>query len=193
MAGPRGQSSPCAPWPGFPRGGGFSLCFCPHPTSVLLPVTHRAPGALAPSPQLHLGRQRGGSLRVCKTRALFHTPLTSLSKGGSGAGGRARRLSRLLAEHPTTRRARGGMRDVSMAARVSSRRRSPRQGKRGPAQAGSPRYSAAKESEQVTSLPSPLRPTSLAHWFFTAKTAPPAQSWPEGMPSCLASLCCINI
>lgn len=105
MAGPGGWSSPCTPGPGFPRGGGFSLCFCPHPTSVLLPVTRRAPGALAPSPQLHLGRWRGSSLRVCKTRALFHTPLTSLGEGG---GGQARRLSWLLAERPTTRRARGG-------------------------------------------------------------------------------------
>lgn len=107
VAGPKGQSSLCAPRPGFPRGGGFSLCFCPHPTSVLLPVTCRGPGGLAPSPQLHLGRRRGGSLHVCKTQALFHTPLTSLGKGGGGAGGRARRLSWLLAEHPTTRRAQG--------------------------------------------------------------------------------------
>lgn len=190
MAGPGGWSSSCTPGPGFPRGGGFSLCFCPHPTSVLLPVTRRAPGALAPSPQLHLGRWWGSSLRVCKTQALFHTPLTSLGEGG---GGQARRLSWLLAERPTTRRARGGTRDVGITARVSSCRRSLWQGKRGPARARSPRYSAAKESEQVTSLPSPLHPTSPAHWFFTAKTAPPAQRRPEGMPSCLASLRRINI
>lgn len=52
-------------------------------------------------------------------------------------------------------------RGVSMVARVSSCRRGLWPGKRVPARAGSPRCSAAKESERVTSLPSPLSPTSL--------------------------------
>lgn len=107
VAGSEGQSSLCAPGPGFPRGDGFFLCFCPHPTSVLLPVTRRAHRALAPSPQLHLGWRRG-SLCICKTRAFFHTPLTSLSKGGGGAEGRAQHLSWLLVKCPTTGQARGG-------------------------------------------------------------------------------------
>lgn len=59
-----------------------------------------------------------------------------------------------------------------MAAHVSSSRRSPWQGKRGPARAGSPHHSAAKESEQVTSLLSPLRPTSHTHRVLRSQDGP---------------------
>lgn len=52
---------------------------------MLLPVTHRALGALVLSPQLHLGWRREGCLHVCKTWALCHTPLTFLGKGGGTA------------------------------------------------------------------------------------------------------------
>ena len=176
MAGSAGQSGRCTRGPGFPRGTGFSLCFCPHPTSVLLPVTQRAPGALAPSLQLHLGRRRGGSPRVCKTQALFHTLLASLGEGG----GTVTVPFPAPCRSPHSTASSRGMRDASSTARIRSSRRSPH-------------YLAAKESEQVTSPSSPPRPASPAYQFFTGKMAPSAEGRPEGMPSCQASLCHINI
>lgn len=59
-----------------------------------------------------------------------------------------------------------GTRDISITACLSPHRRSLWQGKHGPAWADSPHYSAAKESEQVTSFESPaLNPscTSVLH------------------------------
>lgn len=146
--------------------------------SLFLSLPHLgAPSCDTQSPQLHLDRRQGGCLHVCKTRALFHTLLTSLSKGGSGVGhaGMVPFLASLKMLQHTHSKLQGDE-GCDIAARGSSCRRSLWQRKRGPARAGSPCYSAAKESEQVMSLQSPLCATSLEHQFFTAKTVPPAQS-----------------
>lgn len=139
-------------------------------------MTHRAHGALAPTPQLHLGRQRGGCLHVCKNiGSLSHTadfPRQRRWRGGPHGHSAFPGSSQNAPAHGKLQ----GDERRDIAARGSSCRRSLWQRKRGPAQAGSPCYSAAKESEQVTSLQSPSCPTSLEHQFFTAKTAPPAQS-----------------
>lgn len=136
----------------------------------------QSPGVLVASPQLHLGRRQGGCLHVCKTWALFHTPLTSLGKGGGRAGhtGTVPFLAPLrMPQHTVSSR---GTRDVISQHMAALAERSLWQWKHGPARAGSPCYSTAKESEQVTSAQSPPCLTSLAHRFFTAKIAPPAQS-----------------
>lgn len=139
---------------------------------MLPPVTCRVPGALVPSPQLHLGRRWGGSLHVCKTRALCHTPLTSLSKGGGGEEEQPWCLSWLLVERPVTQQARGG-RGTSSSRHVSA----PTEGacgKRNMAQHGPrARTTQLPMSRGKSHHSSPLCSSPLARWFFTAKMAPP--------------------
>lgn len=123
--------------------GRWLLCFCPHPTSVLFPLTCRAPGALAPSLQLHLGWWWGHSLHVCKTWLSSHTAAfpPQRRRRGTGAG-----MAPFLTEHPSTAR--------EMRHRPGARTAQP------------------PESEQVTSLPSPLRPTSRTHRVLHSQDSP---------------------